>query len=78
MKLKENIDYSEFLKAIPQCTGEILLITEDGDRLNLKSTLSQFVFIAAIHGQFRFSRATLELTNPDDLEVVKSFVVTEE
>lgn len=41
---KEN-EITSFLEAVQRCRGEVILETDTGDRLNLKSTLSQFVFI---------------------------------
>lgn len=48
MKLKSEIDLSAFLKAIQGCTGDVIFETDEGDRLNLKSALSQFVFTAVM------------------------------
>lgn len=50
MTLKQNIDYAAFLKAVEQCSGDIFFHTQEGDRLNLKSMLSQFVFTAFLTG----------------------------
>lgn len=48
MKLKPEIDLSAFLKTIQSCTNDVIFETDEGDRLNLKSTLSQFIFTAAV------------------------------
>ena len=48
MKLRPEIDLSAFLKAIQGCAGDVIFETEEGDRLNLKSMLSQFVFTAVM------------------------------
>ena len=47
MKLKASADLSAFLNAIQECYDEVFFITPDGDRLNLKSTLSQYLFAAS-------------------------------
>ena len=41
MKIKNIENPEEFLKVIDSCTGRVELITDDGDRLNLKSKLCQ-------------------------------------
>lgn len=46
MKLKENIDYVAFLQKVRGCAGEVYFSTIDGDRLNLKSMLSEYIFIS--------------------------------
>lgn len=46
MKLKENINLVEFLKQTRNCRSEVYLETEDENKLNLKSVLSQYVVVA--------------------------------
>ena len=43
-----DVDVPEFLKVLDSCEGEIYLMTRDGDRLNLKSKLSQLVGLTAL------------------------------
>lgn len=78
MKFKDKIDYSAFLKNVQKCSGEVLLVTPEGDQLNLKSTLSQFVFAAAISGSLDLSDAKLILADPEDAVLLEVFVTAEE
>ena len=78
MNLRDHIDYSAFLRTVHQCRGEVLLVTPEGDRLNLKSTLSQFVFAAAITGRLCLSEASLVLEDGADAAVLKDFLTGEE
>ena len=39
----KNVDVSEFFKLIDACKGNIYLVTEEGDKLNLKSKLCQLI-----------------------------------
>ena len=48
MKLKTEATLVEFLQAAKQCRGEVLYKTTEGDVLNLKSQLSQYIFLAAL------------------------------
>ena len=46
MKVKNISNPEEFLKVIDSCEGKVELITDDGDRLNLKSnTRGDIVFL---------------------------------
>ena len=54
----ENVD--KFFKVVDSCKGKVELVTGEGDRLNLKSKLSQYVSLANI-----FSDGTI-----DELEVI--------
>lgn len=75
MKLTENIDYSEFFRAVQTCSGEVLLVTPEGDQLNLKSTLSQFVFAAAVRGNLDLAGAKLLLEVPGDTQKLSAYTV---
>lgn len=77
MKLKQNIDYSAFLRTVQACRGEVVLTTGEGDRLNLKSALSQFIFAAAVNGNLRFAEAALELGDSRDADLLRAFVAEE-
>lgn len=44
MKLGADYDMVEFMKAVHKCTGDVYFVSGEGDRLNLKSALSQFLF----------------------------------
>lgn len=48
MKLKKELDILEFMAAVQRCRHAVYFDTADGDHLNLKSALSQFVFASAI------------------------------
>lgn len=73
MKLKENIDYSEFFRTVQTCQGQVLLVTPEGDQLNLKSTLSQFVFAAAVRGNLDLAGAKLLLEAPGDTRILEAY-----
>ena len=38
-----NIDVSEFLNVLDSCEGNVYLVTKEGDKLNLRSRLSQLL-----------------------------------
>ena len=70
MKIMNITDVEGFFKVINSCKGRVELVTAEGDRLNLKSKLSQFVSLAGI-----FSNATeipeLELIASEEEDVAK-------
>jgi hypothetical protein len=55
MKVKNITNIDAFFKVIDACEGKIELVTNEGDRLNLKSKLSQYVALANV-----FSDGTIE------------------
>lgn len=48
MKVQNITDVDKFFKVVDQCKGRVELVTGEGDRLNLKSKLSQYVSMANI------------------------------
>ena len=61
-----NIDVNEFLHLIDSCKGNIYLITDEGDKLNLKSKLCQLVGLSKlIEGGF-ISTASLLCEDIED------------
>ena len=55
MKVTKIKDVNKFFEEIDSCKGKVELVTGEGDRLNLKSKLSQYVSLANI-----FSDGTIE------------------
>ena len=48
MKVQNITDVEGFCKVVDSCEGKVELVTGEGDRLNLKSKLSQYVSMANI------------------------------
>ena len=48
MKVQNITDIEGFFQDVDECKGKVELVTGEGDRLNLKSKLSQYVSMANI------------------------------
>lgn len=48
MKLANIKEVDNFLKTVNECVGDVWLESIDGDKINLKSKLSQYVAISAL------------------------------
>lgn len=48
MKVQNITDVEKFFKVVDSCSGKVELVTGEGDRLNLKSKLAQYVSMASI------------------------------
>ena len=48
MKLANITEVNNFLKAVNECSGSVWLESVEGDKINLKSKLSQYVAISAL------------------------------
>ena len=65
MKLKENADVVAFLKKVKECRGEVYFVTDEGDRLNLKSTLSQYMCALLVNQKEILGRSRIECSEED-------------
>ena len=61
-----NIDITEFLAVLDTCEGNVYLVTKDGDRLNLKSKLSQLVGLSRLIEGGKITEASIFCDNKND------------
>ena len=61
-----KIDFKKFLAAIDQCKGDVYLVTDDGDKLNLKSKLCQLIGLTKIIEGGMISSAKIVCENQED------------
>ena len=71
MKVQNIKDIDKFFKVIDSCVGKVELVTGEGDRLNLKSKLSQYVSLANIFSQGTAEIPELEIVAYDKEDMVK-------
>ncbi len=68
-----NVDVNEFLSIIDKCQSNIYLVTEEGDKLNLKSKLCQLVGLQKLIEGGIISNATLVCDNIKDEEILVKY-----
>ena len=73
MRLKEGIDLAAFVRRVKECKGDVFLETEEGDQLNLKSALSQYVFVVLTE-QREILRNSIVACDSEDQEKLAEFV----
>ena len=61
-----NIEVSEFLAVLDTCEGNVYLVTRDGDRLNLRSKLSQLVGLTQLIEGGKIADASIVCENKND------------
>lgn len=72
--IKKNCDTVLFLKAVKQCKGDVFLCTSEGDYLNLKSRLCQYIFAVATINEDFLDGATLHCQETDDSALLADFI----
>ena len=61
-----NIDVKNFLKALDNCKGDVMLVTAENDRFNLKSKLSQLAGVINLIEGGRILDAKIYCDDPED------------
>ncbi len=61
-----NVDATEFLAVLDTCEGNVYLVTNEGDRLNLKSKLSQLFGLTKIIENGKIAEASVICDNKND------------
>ena len=61
-----NIDVTEFLAVLDTCEGNVYLVTNEGDRLNLKSKLCQLVGLTKLIEGGKIAEASIFCENKND------------
>ena len=70
MKIVGIIEPAEFFEKVLDCTGSVELYTSEGDVLNLKSKLCQYIALTQIVGDF-----DLRLSDIEDLDKIKHYLI---
>ena len=61
-----DIDVTAFLAVLDTCVGNVYLVTEEGDKLNLKSKLCQLIGLTQLIEGSKIVSAKILAENPDD------------
>lgn len=75
MKVQNINDVDKFFEVIGSCKGRIELVTGEGDRLNLKSKLSQYVSLANIFSDGKITELEILAYEPEDTHKLVEFMM---
>ncbi len=78
MKVQNIRDIDKFFQVVDSCKGKVELVTGEGDRLNLKSKLSQFVSLANIFSNGEIPELEIIAYEREDVEKLIKFMMTDE
>ncbi|MCI9487745.1 MAG: polya polymerase [Lachnospiraceae bacterium] len=74
MKVKNVKDVEKLFKVIDECKGKVELVTNEGDRLNLKSKLTQYVALANVFADKTIGEMELIAHEPEDVQKLVMFM----
>lgn len=75
MKIEHITDVNRFFEVVDSCKGKVELVTSEGDRLNLKSKLSQYVSLANIFSSGDIPEMEVVAYEKEDVEKLIEFMM---
>ena len=76
MKLMNITDLDKFFETVEQCKGKVELVTGEGDRLNLKSKLTQYVSLATVFaGDATIPELEIIAYEPEDVAKLLDYII---
>ena len=75
MKIQNITDIEKFFQVVDSCAGKVELVTGEGDRLNLKSKLCQYVSMANIFSNGEIPELEIVAHEREDIDTLISFML---
>ena len=75
MKIENIKNIDRFFEVVDSCTGRVELLTGEGDRLNLKSKLCQYVSLANIFSNGEIPELEIVAYEKEDVDKLLSFMI---
>lgn len=75
MKVSNIKDIDKFFQVVDSCVGRVELVTGEGDRLNLKSKLSQYVSLANIFSSGEIPELEIIAAEKEDVDRLLNFMM---
>ena len=75
MKVRNITDIEAFFKVVDQCKGKVELVTGEGDRLNLKSKLAQYVSMTNIFSVGEIPELEIIAYEPEDTDKLVEYMI---
>ena len=74
MKIQNINDVESFFKIIDQCKGSVELVSPEGDRINLKSKLAQYLSLASVFSNGYIKELDLIAYEREDVDRLLKFM----
>ena len=75
MKVENIKDIDKFFFLLNSCKGRVELVTGEGDRLNLKSKLTQYVALANIFSNGEIPQMEIIASEKEDVDKLLNFMI---
>ena len=76
MKVQNITNIDKFFEIVDSCKGKVELVTGEGDRLNLKSKLSQYVSLANIFSNGEIPELEIVAYEKEDIDKLMDYMIS--
>lgn len=77
MKIENVKNVEGLFEVLNQCKGKVELVSPEGDRINLKSKLSQMLMMSHMLDQAYIRELELVISEPEDMQRVVNFMISD-
>ena len=75
MKVKNITNIEKFFQVVDSCAGKVELVTGEGDRLNLRSKLSQYISLANVFSDGNVRELEIVAYEPEDITKLINYMM---
>ncbi len=75
MKITTITEPQKFFEVLGECKGRVELVTSEGDRLNMKSTLCQYIALTQMFKDATIDEVELVVSEPEDMYKLIKYLV---
>lgn len=75
MKLEHIENIKAFFETVDQCKGKVELLSDEGDRINLKSKLAQYLSLANVLTNGHLKEMDLVVHEKEDMDLLIDFML---
>lgn len=75
MKIMNITNIDKFFETVDNCKGKVELLTNEGDRLNLKSQLCKYVSLAKLFSDGSIPEMELVVYEKEDIDKLINFMI---
>ncbi len=77
MKVQNIKNIDGFFEVINKCKGRVEMVTNEGDCLNLKSRMTQYVSLARLFANDIIPEIELVAYEPEDVKLLINFMISD-
>lgn len=75
LKILNITEPEAFFKVLDKCEGEVFLVTSEGDNINLKSKLCQYIALSKLFSESKIDEIEIKVTKAEDMNLLINYLI---